>query len=97
MDGEVAFTGGVNISDVYSEGSPSGYLGASAREPWRDTQVQIKGPAVAEFQNLFWDTWSRQNGPKLPPRNYFPTPKNEGDSLVGVVGSTPGKRIVPPT
>ncbi len=91
VDGEIAFTGGVNISDVYSEGSSSGYFGGSAREPWRDTHVQIRGPAVAEFQKLFLETWSRQNGPKLPQRNYFPTLKNEGNDLVCVVGSTPGQ------
>ncbi len=92
VDGEVAFTGGVNISDVYFEGSASGYFGPSARESWRDTEVQIRGPAVAEFEKLFWDTWNRQNGPRLPPRNYFPTLKNEGNNLVGVVGSIPGEK-----
>ena len=40
--------------------------------PWRDTDVQIEGPAVAEFQKLFLDTWEKQKGAKLSARNYFP-------------------------
>jgi cardiolipin synthase len=89
VDGEIAFTGGVNISDVYSA-SPS-RLGSS-HEPWRDTHVQIEGPAVAEFQKLFLDTWTRQKGPKLAQRNYFPLLKPKGKELVQVIGSTPGEQ-----
>jgi cardiolipin synthase len=59
--------------------------------PWRDTDVQIEGPAVAEFQKLFLDTWEKQNGAKLSDRNYFPDVKERGNALVGVLGSTPGE------
>ncbi len=91
VDGKVAFTGGVNISQVYSSG-PSGAGGEKeAQMPWRDTDVQIEGPAVAEFQKLFLDTWQKQKGAKLSERNYFPDLKEEGNALVGVVGSTPGE------
>jgi cardiolipin synthase len=56
----VAFTGGVNISRVYSSGSLSaGGHEKKIEEAWRDTHVQIEGPAVAEFQKLFLDTWAR--------------------------------------
>ena len=89
VDGKIAFTGGVNISAVYSS-SPS-ILGKSGL-PWRDTEVEIEGPAVAEFQKLFLDTWSQQKGPELAPRTYFPELKLEGSDLVQVIGSTPGER-----
>lgn len=89
-DGKVAITGGVNISEVYS--------GSSGREdekgekiPWRDTDIQIEGPAVAEFQKLFLDTWQRQKGPKLADEDYFPALKEAGKDLVQVIGSTPGE------
>jgi cardiolipin synthase len=53
VDGSVAFTGGVNISRVYSSSSLSGgEHRKKIEEAWRDTHVQIEGPAVAEFQNL---------------------------------------------
>lgn len=92
VDGKIAFTGGVNISDVYAHGS----AGRKARRgdaqharPWRDTHVEIRGPAVAELQKLFLATWQRQNGAPLAARDYFPPLKAEGDSLVRIVGSTP--------
>ena len=59
--------------------------------PWRDTDVQIEGPAVAEFQKLFLDTWQRQKGATLSGRNYFPDMKEQGNTLVGVLGSTQGE------
>ena len=40
--------------------------------PWRDTDLQIEGPVVAEFQKLFMETWEKQKGEPLAPRNYFP-------------------------
>jgi cardiolipin synthase len=91
VDGKVVFTGGVNISQVYSSSLSSGRDGKDAQMPWRDTDVQIEGPVVAEFQKLFLDTWEKQKGAKLSARNYFPAQKEEGNALVGVVGSTPGE------
>jgi cardiolipin synthase len=92
VDGSVAFTGGVNISKVYSSSTLSGgEHGKNIEEAWRDTHIQIEGPAVAEFQKLFLDTWAREKGPDLSERNYFPTLKREGNDLVEVVGSTPGQ------
>ncbi len=90
VDGIVAFTGGVNISAVYSSRLSGRMESNKPSIPWRDTDVQIEGPAVAEFQKLFLDTWERQKGAILSERNYFPKPKAQGDSLVQAVGSSPG-------
>ena len=90
VDGKVAISGGINISKVYS-GRFSGRKKVKGEPlPWRDTDVQIEGPAVAEFQKLFLDTWSKQEGPKLSERDYYPKMKEDGNALVRVVGSTPG-------
>ncbi len=93
VDGKIAFTGGVNISGVYS----SRLSGREEKEgkkekkiPWRDTDVMIEGPAVSEFQKLFLDTWKREKGPPLAERTYFPHLKEEGSDLVQVIGSTSG-------
>lgn len=97
VDGKIAFTGGVNISAVYSnqpsEGSrrSGGKQDNVAEMPWRDTDVQIEGPVVAEFQKLFLDTWQRQKGPDLSKGNYFPDLKASGKALVRAVGSSPGE------
>jgi cardiolipin synthase len=91
VDGKVAIMGGINISEVYSSSPFKRKQNEKAPIHWRDTDIQIKGPAVAEFQKLFFDTWLQQEGPELPDRNYFPELKEEGTALVRVVGSTPGE------
>ncbi|GFO61477.1 cardiolipin synthase B [Geomonas silvestris] len=92
VDGKLAIIGGVNISKVYSSGYRRGHQ-KSAKAPihWRDTDVQIEGPAVAELQKLFLDTWLRQKGPALAKGNFFPELKEQGSALVRVAGSTPGE------
>lgn len=91
IDGKVAIIGGINISKVYSSTPLKRKQGKKAPIHWRDTDIQIEGPAVAEFQKLFFDTWLKQKGPKLSGRNYFPDLKEKGKALVRVVGSTPGE------
>jgi cardiolipin synthase len=92
IDGRIAFTGGVNISSVYSK-SPSAHADKDRWrwEGWRDTHVQIEGPAVAQLQKLFLETWSDQKGPALAPKNYFPPLERKGSELVKIIGSTPGE------
>jgi cardiolipin synthase A/B len=91
VDGAIAFTGGVNISGVYSGSSASRSRGGKQEEPWRDTHVRIEGPAAAQLQWLFMNTWQRQKGPTLPNRDYFPYVKQAGNTLVRVVDSLPGE------
>ncbi len=91
VDGKVAITGGVNISQVYREGSSGGGSTGSGAIPWRDTDVRIEGPAVAEFQKLFLHTWRRQKGPELSGEDPYPESGEAGRDLVQVIGSTPGQ------
>ncbi|MFO7665590.1 MAG: cardiolipin synthase [Desulfobacterales bacterium] len=90
-DGKVAIIGGINISEVYSSIPLRRKQTEKAQIHWRDTDIQIEGPAVAEFQKLFFDTWLRQKGPELSERNYFPDLKEEGNALVRVIGSNTGE------
>ncbi len=90
-DGTVAIIGGINISKVYSSSPLKRKQSKPAPVHWRDTDIQIEGPAVAELQKLFLDTWAKQKGPKLPERNYFPVIKERGNALMRIVGSTPGE------
>lgn len=139
VDGKVAFTGGINISDTYVTSSPfrsrSGSSGRAskpaastapaasaasaasyatvasppainpgapaapaapgdpAQPGWRDTHVQIEGPAVAAFQWLFVRAWSAQDADDLPDADYFPRLQVAGDRIVRVLGSAPGGRF----
>ena len=90
-DGKVAIIGGINISEVYSSAPLIRKQSKKAPIHWRDTDIQIEGQAVVEFQKLFLDTWQKQKGPKLSERNYFPDLKEKGNALVRVVGSTAGE------
>jgi cardiolipin synthase len=90
IDGRVAFVGGINISSVYSGGSfaRSSRQRPGQKVPWRDTDLQIEGPVVADFQKLFIDTWGRQNGPPLAAAEYFPPIGRQGDAVVRAIGGT---------
>ncbi len=57
--------------------------------PWRDTDLQIDGPVVAEFQKLFLATWAAQKGEPLAPRNFYPPLQAEGHEVVRAIGSSP--------
>ena len=91
VDGSIAITGGVNIGNRYSENLQGAHDQMAKLESWRDTDVRIEGPAVAEFQHLFLDTWAKQKGPELSGRTYLPALKKAGNELVRVVGSSPGE------
>jgi cardiolipin synthase len=91
VDGRTAFLGGINISSVYSTGS----FGRGSDGPvdptsgWRDTDVQIDGPVVAEFQKLFLRTWEKQRGAPLAQSDFFPAIASSGKEIVRAIGSTP--------
>jgi cardiolipin synthase len=92
IDGKTAFVGGINISSVYSGGSFSQHSkqepGHGDKVPWRDTDLQIDGPVVADFQKLFMDTWRRQKGRTMAAANYFPDVGRQGDVVVRAIGGT---------
>lgn len=91
VDGRIAFLGGINIASVYSSGSSFGRTADAAHgaEGWRDTDIQIEGPVVAEFQKLFMATWTKQQGSPPAPRDYFPAVPPRGREIVRAIGSTP--------
>ena len=88
VDGRIAFTGGINISEVYANG-PSGSEEKGPLEYWRDTDIEVEGPAVAEFQRAFINEWKYQQGPALGQHNYFPTLEQKGNQIVRVIFSVP--------
>src|SRR4051812_7576705 len=95
VDGRIAFTGGINISEAYSYGSLTARNKAhrdrseDAKRGWRDTDVQVEGPVVAQFQQLFMNSWKSQNCPALKQARYFPKIEPRGDKLARVVASDP--------
>ena len=91
VDGRVAILGGINISSVYASGSALRRAGKPSTNhvEWRDTDIQLEGPVVAEFQKLFLQTWAKQLGPSLAAKAYFPPLTPKGKDIVRAIGSTP--------
>ena len=90
VDGVVAFAGGVNISSGYSNSSLfRGRNKAPAVVGWRDTHVQIQGPAVAAMQWSFLEHWVSQTATPLADSDFFPAAKPAGKSLVRVLATVP--------
>ncbi|HSN98949.1 MAG TPA: cardiolipin synthase B [Candidatus Nanopelagicales bacterium] len=79
VDTKVGFTGGMNIANDYAPVADGG--GA-----WRDTQIRIEGPAVAELQYLFLRTWRRSGGTPLDERRYGYGDRRP-DPLVRIAGT----------
>lgn len=82
VDGKVGFTGGAGIADVW--------LGnAEAPGHWRDTQVRVEGPVVAQLQAAFQDNWAEARGEALLGEKYFPLLEPAGSARCQVIVSSP--------
>lgn len=73
VDGEVGFTGGMGVDDLWAgNGSSPGN--------WRDTQIRVAGPVVLQMQAAFAANWLETTGELLIGDDYFP----ESDSVGGM-------------
>ena len=81
VDGRIGFTGGAGIADEW--------LGnADAKEHWRETQVQVEGPVVAQLQAAFLDNWSEVRGEALVGSAFYPPLEPVGLAKCQVIPST---------
>lgn len=81
VDGNVGFTGGVGIADLW--------LGnAESPEHWRDSHFRLEGPAVAQMQAAFMDNWIRTRAEVLHDGAYFPEIKSSGAARAQVFKSS---------
>ena len=52
IDGEVVYTGGMNVADYYLHGKPK--VGK-----WRDMHIRMSGSIVTAYEELFWKMWRK--------------------------------------
>ena len=91
VDGRIGFMGGINFDHAYENPVSAGAAaGDSERAYWRDTSVRMTGPVVADLKRVFFDTWTKQNGPALRPRHWFPKLEPADDETVRILASEPG-------
>ena len=83
VDGERAFVGGLNVGVEYLGKKPP-------LAPWRDTHIDIQGPAVAQVQYVFVEDWhwATQRMPDVS----SPQRDSGADMHCQVVGSGPADK-----
>lgn len=99
VDSQVAMTGGINISDVYSSGSfgrharkskRQAFAAQAQRNGWRDTHVIVRGPVAGQFRQLFEHTWAKQDCPVVPERiGVRPNRIRSGNMAMQLVAADP--------
>jgi cardiolipin synthase len=88
VDGTTAIIGGINLSTSYEGSLPGKSVRPGAEHlHWRDTDLEIDGPAVAPLQRLFFDHWRQQKGPPVADADYFPAVSAQGKDVVRIIGS----------
>lgn len=82
IDGEIAYTGGMNVADYYINGIEG--IG-----PWRDMHMRIEGPAVYELHKIFVEMWEKETEEKLDDMKYFPNHYTTDGKKVAIVDRAP--------
>ena len=82
VDGQVGFVAGLCVAKVWV-GDPSRNLPA-----WRDTGVELRGPAIADMQAAFAQSWA-EAGSSLPDDAAVEPPPPAGAVSLRVIGSRP--------
>ncbi|MFI8856332.1 phosphatidylserine/phosphatidylglycerophosphate/cardiolipin synthase family protein [Streptomyces prasinus] len=78
VDERVAFTGGVGIAEEWCGD-------ARDEHEWRDTHVEVRGPAVDGIAAAFAQNWAECCGELFDERDRFVEHRPEGDAVVQVV------------
>ena len=89
VDQRVAFTGGINISGVYSSGSFGGSRPPSQEVGWRDTHIELEGPVVNELAQLFDATWESQRCGEPATLRKARAPRPMGAETMRVIAQDP--------
>ena len=84
IDGEVGYTGGLNIADRYLENSEKRY--------WRDTFVKIVGPAVSSMQLIFMNDWFYVSKEQIFHTKYFNDDATYEENLTQIISSGPDSK-----
>jgi cardiolipin synthase len=85
VDGRVSFVTGLCVGDMW--------VGDAARgiEPWRDTGIEIRGPALCDVERAFSQVWAAIGAP-IPPEELAVRDgiAEAGDVSLRIVANAPG-------
>jgi cardiolipin synthase len=85
VDGVIALTGGFCIADEWA-GDPE-----RGRLPWRETGIEIRGPAAAALDLAFARVWAAAGDGPLPADELAADTPAAGSSVVRVIAGEPGR------
>ena len=82
IDGQVGYVAGLCVGQSW--------LGDPARNipPWRDSGVEVRGPAMLDLEQAFAESWAYAGG-TLPEQPADTTPAPEGEITLRIIGSKP--------
>jgi cardiolipin synthase A/B len=79
IDGSRGFVGGLNAGDEYLGKKPP-------LSPWRDTHMELRGPAVADLHQSFSEDWYWVTGQQTP---FLPPPEQCGPASTLIAATGP--------
>jgi cardiolipin synthase len=82
VDGCAAFVTGLCVGRMWV-GDPARHV-----DPWRDTGIEVRGPAVADVEAAFAEAWASAGDP-LPDEELRPAPAPAGSVPLRVVATVP--------
>ncbi len=85
VDGEVAFVGGIDITDFAGDRFDTSDHPARRRLGWRDVGTRLKGPAVVDVHDHFAMRWRELTGETLDQHLQFDPAAIEGEEPHAVV------------
>ena len=81
IDGQVAYTGGMNVADYYINGTEM--VGS-----WRDMHCRIEGDEVNTLQDIFLRMWKKVTKEEISDPKYF-NAQDAGHMMVGIINREP--------
>ena len=101
VDGELAFVGGIDMTDYAGDRFDTSDHPARRRLGWHDVGTRLRGPAVADVDDHFALRWRELTGEQL---DRPPAPAHAGEHTVQVVRTIanghvrrgPGRRVPDP-
>lgn len=84
VDGQVGFTGGLNIGKEYVHRGEFSY--------WRDTHLRLEGPAASDLERVFMEDWHFVTDEMLPRPALNRAADPAGQRRVQVIASGPDQR-----
>lgn len=81
IDGKIAYTGGINVKDIYIDGLPWG--------KWNDIHFKVEGSGASGLQSVFLADWYYASGQYLSSSEYYPDVEVFGEVPIQVVNAEP--------